>query len=166
MTPALYEALRNRFRTGYVVSAEVGKPVTKELVRCAMDRIAKAAGLAGRVSGWHIGRHTFGTHAAMLGANPWELMNWMGHKRLEETQLYADVARAHGRSIPPTILAAGADEADPNRRVLAQLSARLALSPRKSGSKVAAAESDREVTLDLLGSYLVTPPGLEPGISA
>jgi hypothetical protein len=150
----------------YVVAAEVGKRVTKEMVRCAIERIAKAAGLAGRVSGWHVGRHTFGTHAAMLGANPWELMTWMGHKRLEETQLYADVARAHGRSVPQTILAAGEKETDPNRRVLAQLSARLALPPKKSGSKVAADESDREVATDLLGSCLVTPPGLEPGISA
>jgi hypothetical protein len=105
------------------------------MVRCAMDRIAKAAGLGGRISGWHVGRHTFGTHAAMLGANPWELMTWMGHKRLEETQLYADVARAHGRSVPQTILAAGAKEADPNRRVLAQRSARLALPPRKVAAK-------------------------------
>jgi hypothetical protein len=93
----------------------------------------------------------------MLGANPWELMTWMGHKRLEETQLYADVARAHGRSVPQTILAAGAKEADPNRRVLAQLSARLALPPKKSGSKVAADGSDREVATELLGSCLVTP---------
>jgi integrase len=134
MTPALYEALRNRIRTGYVVPAEGGKRVTKEMVRCAIVRIAKRAKLEERASGWHVGRHTFGTHAAMLGANPWELMNWMGHKRLEETQLYADVARAHGRSVPREILIAGADEMDPNRRVLAQLSARLALPARKSGS--------------------------------
>lgn len=80
----------------------------------------------------------------------------MGHKRLEETQLYADVARARSLNTAP-IWAAGANEADPNRRVLAQLSARLALSARKSGSKVAAAESDREVATELLGSCLVTP---------
>ena len=86
-------------------------------------------------------------------------MTWMGHKRLEETQLYADVARAHGRSVPQTILVAGAKETDPNRRVLAQLSARLGLPPKKSGSKVAADESDREVATDLLGSWMVTPPG-------
>lgn len=127
MSPALHAALRNRLRVGHVVSAEGGKPVTKEMVRCAMERIAERAGLGDRVSGWHIGRHTFATHLALLGANPWALQEWMGHQRSDETQLYADVARAHGRTIPVEMLAAGASEVDPNRRVLAQLSARLDL---------------------------------------
>ena len=127
MTPALYEALRNRVRVGYVVAADGGKPVTKEMVRCAMDRVAERAGLASRVSGWHIGRHTYATHLPMLGVNPWDLNLWMGHTRMEETLRYADVARAHGRSIPPEVLSAGDREIDLQKRILAQLSARLAL---------------------------------------
>lgn len=132
MSPAIGAALRDRVRTGHVVSADAGQRVTKEAVRCAMERIAKRAGLADRVSGWHVGRHTFATHAALLGINPWVLQEWLGHRRPEETQLYADVARAHGRAIPPALLAAGADETDPARRVLAQLSARLDLESRAS----------------------------------
>jgi site-specific recombinase XerD len=128
ISPALLEALRGRIRTGYVVSAPDGQRTTKEIVRCGMERIAQRAGLGQRVSGWHVGRHTFGTHAALLAVNPWDLQQWMGHMRMEETQLYADVARAHGRPIPPELIAAGQNEPDPSRRVLAQLSARLALS--------------------------------------
>lgn len=151
MSPLLYGALKDRLRTGFVVpgaepaSAEllsairdragshvrarepIGHKRTSE-TRSAMERIAKRAGLAEKIAGeWHVGRHTFGTHAAMLGMNPWFLREWMGHQRLEETQLYADVARAHGRPIPKELLAAGADVTDPNLRVLAQLSARATL---------------------------------------
>jgi hypothetical protein len=54
MSPALYTALKDRVRTGYVVAAEGGQRVTKEMVRAAVARIAKRAGLAGRVSGWNV----------------------------------------------------------------------------------------------------------------
>ena len=74
--------------------------------------------------GWHVLRHTFGTHAALLGVNPWRLQSWMGHKRIDETMLYVHVAEHHRRDIPAEILAAGATEADPDRRVLAMLGAR------------------------------------------
>lgn len=161
ISPALAAALKDRLRTGFVVPGAAACPA--ELVaalrdragshfkweappahkrtsetRSAMERIAKRAGLEDKVAGeWHIGRHTFGTHAAMLGMNPWFLREWMGHQRLEETQLYADVARAHGRKIPPAVLAGGADLADPNLRVLAQLSARgeLEVAAKKKGQQ-------------------------------
>lgn len=135
MSPALYLALRDRVRRGHVVGGEGGRRKTKEEFRAMMARVVKRAGLEEKVSGWHIGRHTFATHAAMLNVNPWVLQQWMGHGRLEETQLYADVARARGRKIPPAVLAAGADQADPNLRVLAQLSARAELEPAAAQKK-------------------------------
>jgi hypothetical protein len=73
---------------------------------------------------WHTLRHTFGTHAALLGVNPWRLQAWMGHKRLEETMLYVHVAENHRRDIPEIILLAGAAELDPDRRILRMLGAR------------------------------------------
>jgi hypothetical protein len=39
-------------------------------------------------------RHSFGTHAAAFGVNPWRLMTWMGHKRIDETMLYVHLAIA------------------------------------------------------------------------
>jgi hypothetical protein len=60
----------------------------------------------------------------MLGVNPWRLQAWMGHKRIDETMLYVNVAGQHMRPLPPSLLAAAAGETDPDRRILAMLSAR------------------------------------------
>ncbi len=127
LSPALHAALKDRLRTGHVICGDGGRRKTNEEIKALMKRIVRRAGLEKRAKGWHIGRHTFATHAALLAVNAWVLQEWMGHQRSEETQLYADVARAHGRKIPPEILAAGAGIAEPNERVLAQLSARAEL---------------------------------------
>ncbi|MCW5808140.1 MAG: tyrosine-type recombinase/integrase [Deltaproteobacteria bacterium] len=87
----------------------------------ATYRISKGAGLGAR--GWHVLRHTFGTHAARFGVNPWQLMEWMGHKRIDETMGYVHVAGRH-RSLPPELVAAGMKETDPTNRVLAMLGSR------------------------------------------
>jgi hypothetical protein len=87
-----------------------------------MERLCRKAGLP--ESGWHRLRHSFGTHAAMFGVNPWRLMTWMGHKRVDETMLYVHVAEQHPREIPSAVLKAGAREVDPDRRILAMLSER------------------------------------------
>jgi hypothetical protein len=60
----------------------------------------------------------------MFGVNPWKLMLWMGHKRIDETMLYVQFAEVHMRPVPETILAAGRGNDDPDRRVVAMLSAR------------------------------------------
>jgi len=57
--------------------------------RCDVSRCC-LAGLPER--GWHVLRHSFGTHAAILGVNPWRLQTWMGHKRSDETMLYVNFA--------------------------------------------------------------------------
>lgn len=74
--------------------------------------------------GWHVLRHSFGTHAALFGANPWRLQAWLGHTRIDETMRDVHVAEAHPRPLPPVALAAGAAVADPDRRILAMLGAR------------------------------------------
>jgi integrase len=56
-------------------------------------------------SRWHKLRHTFGTHAALFGVNPWSLMVWMGHKTITETLRYVHVAHAHRRPVPQVVLA-------------------------------------------------------------
>ncbi len=62
-------------------------------------------------------------------------MDWMGYKRIDETMLYVHFAGAHTRPIPDDVLAAGAAESDPNRRVLAMLGTR--------GTHAAPTESER-----------------------
>src|SRR5690348_17004751 len=61
---------------------------------------------------WHTLRHTFGTHAALFGVNPWRLQSWMGHKRIDETMIYVHVAENHRREIPACVMEAGQAETD------------------------------------------------------
>jgi hypothetical protein len=49
----------------------------------------------------------------MFGVNPWTLMNWMGHKRIDETMRYVHFAGAHMRPLPAAIVAAAAAQTDP-----------------------------------------------------
>lgn len=123
ITETLFDALCSigRDQTGYVVCNRDGSPFTVGQVSNAVYRICRHAGLPER--GWHLLRHCFGTHAAMFGANPWILMNWMGHKRIEETMRYVHIANHHWRPLPKAIVDAGADS-DPNQRVIKMLSAR------------------------------------------
>jgi hypothetical protein len=48
----------------------------------------------------------------------------MGHKRIDETMLYVQFAEVHMRPVPEVILAAGHGNDDPDRRIIAMLSAR------------------------------------------
>ncbi|HET9621233.1 MAG TPA: tyrosine-type recombinase/integrase, partial [Kofleriaceae bacterium] len=73
---------------------------------------------------WHKLRHSFGTHAALFGVNPWRLQSWMGHKRIEETMLYVHIASDHMREVPPQIREAALGENDPDNRIICMLGAR------------------------------------------
>ena len=73
---------------------------------------------------WHTLRHTFGTHAARFGVNPWRLQTWLGHKRIDETMLYVHVAEAHARELSEPVREAAQSEIDPDKRIVAMLGAR------------------------------------------
>ena len=77
--------------------------------------------------GWHTLRHTFGTHAALFGVNPWRLMTWLGHKHIDETMRYVHVADSHRRELPREILAAAEGEFDPDRRITKLMGGRAEL---------------------------------------
>jgi integrase len=124
-------------REGYVVLDHIGRGETgrakheENVVKRLMERVCRKAGLP--ESGWHRLRHSYGTHAAMFGVNPWRLMTWMGHKRVDETMLYVHLAQQHRREIPQPVLKSGARELDPDLRILAMLGERhSAWQPRGS----------------------------------
>src|SRR5262249_9015461 len=109
MTATLYErppALGNEtVREGYVIRNIAGRAKSDERkLKYLSNRICREAELPER--GWHTLRHTFGTHAALFGVNPWRLMSWLGHKHIEETMRYVHVADSHRRELPREILAA------------------------------------------------------------
>ena len=124
MTETLKQALKSLevVREGNVVRPYGGEGFSDSQCDKVLRQICRKAGLP--VRAWHILRHTFGTHAAMFGVNPWRLQAWMGHKRIDETMLYVHVAEAHARELPDGVREAGESERDPDRRVLAMLGAR------------------------------------------
>ena len=137
MTSELEAALRRLsvVRTGLVIKHLPGHAKnTDNQVKNLLYRVCRLAGLEER--GWHCLRHSYGTHAALFGVNPWRLMGWLGHKRIEETMRYVHVASDHWRQIPEELLQAGQGEEDPDRRVLAMLGARHRVPQRKHDANV------------------------------
>lgn len=126
ITATLERALRSLqvVRTGYVVRNLDGTPLRDGQATNAIRRICRKAGLAARE--WHALRHSFGTHLALLGMNPFRLQAWMGHARMEETLLYVHVAQAHPRPLPAHMAEAGLGEIDSELRALRILGARAA----------------------------------------
>jgi integrase len=124
MTTTLHDALKRLsvIREGFVVRNLDGSAKTDSEARRAIERICRRAGLP--VRQWHTLRHTFGTHAALFGVNPWRLQTWLGHKRIDETMLYVHVAEAHAREWPEPVHEAAQTEVDPDRRIVAMLGAR------------------------------------------
>ncbi len=124
MTSTLHEALKRMsvIRDGLVVRNLDGRAKSDDQADKAMGRICRRAGLP--VFLFHRLRHTFGTHAALFGVNPWRLQAWLGHKRIDETMLYVHVAEAHPRELPEHVQEAAFSVTDPDRRILAMLGAR------------------------------------------
>ena len=124
MTSTLHEALKRMsvIREGLVVRNLDGSAKTDDQADKAIQRICRRAVLPVRM--FHTLRHTFGTHAALFGVNPWRLQAWLGHKRIDETMLYVHVAESHPRELPEHVKEAAAIESDPDRRILAMLVAK------------------------------------------
>jgi integrase len=137
MSATVHDALRRLdvVREGLVVRNLDGTAKTDGQADCSIARICRRAGLPVRY--WHILRHTFGTHAALFGVNPWRLQAWMGHKRIDETMLYIHVAEAHARDLPDLVRQAGQAELDPDRRVMRMLGARGELAIERAGDEPA-----------------------------
>jgi integrase len=140
MTATLSSALRalQMVRRGLAIRNLDGSAKTDGQADAAIYRICRHAGLPER--GWHTLRHCFGTHAALFGVNPWTLMTWMGHKRIDETMLYVHVAAHHRRDIPKRVVEAGQAEGNPDCRILAMLGARGKCLPNE-GEEVREAEA-------------------------
>jgi integrase len=109
-------------RTGRIVCGSEGAPVAEAALKHVIYRVCRRAGLPGR--SWHSLRHTFATHAARFGVNPWRLQAWLGHSTINMTMRYVHHVEEHHRPIPEEILAAGNAVVDPDSRVLAMLGAR------------------------------------------
>ena len=135
MTTTLVAVLKSMsvIRRGLVVRNEEGSWLRDGQTTHAIYRICRKAGLPEKA--WHPLRHSFGTHAAMLGVNPWKLMAWLGHKSITQTHRYVHVAGNHMRPIPDRMLEAGEEERDPDRRIIRMLGARVTFYGTLYGTK-------------------------------
>ncbi len=126
MTSMLVTALKSLdvVRTGFVVRNDDGTPMADGQTTHAVRRFIRRAGLPER--GWHSLRHSFGTHAALLGVNPWRLQAWMGHGRIDETMLYVHVAANRHRPMPAELRAVSCPD-DPDLRILHLLGLRASV---------------------------------------
>ncbi|HEY0705764.1 MAG TPA: site-specific integrase [Polyangia bacterium] len=124
MTASLVAALKAlpQVRVGRVVCGPKGEPVAEAALKHGIYRVCRRAGL--REWSWHALRHTFATHAARFGVNPWRLQAWLGQSTINMTMRYAHHVKEQHRPVPATILAAGATIMDPDERVVAMLGAR------------------------------------------
>jgi site-specific recombinase XerD len=69
-----------------------GEPLGERGVRKMLAKYLKAAGITKKISP-HSLRHTFATHKAERGVSPYVLREWLGHARLDTTQIYVHMAR-------------------------------------------------------------------------
>jgi hypothetical protein len=99
--------------------------VAEAALKHGIYRVCRRAGLPQR--SWHAVRHTFATHAARFGVNPWRLQAWLGHATIQMTMRYVHHVEEHHRPVPAALLAAGATVMDPDERVIAMLGARSGL---------------------------------------
>jgi integrase len=146
MTSTLLDALKRLqvVREGLVIRDVPGEAWNDEnQIDDLFYRICRLAGLPER--GWHTLRHTFGTHAALFGVNPWKSMTWLGHKHMDETLRYVHVADNHRRELPPKLIEAAAGEFDPDRRILKLLGARKAVNLRHSDGTTGEKQGDKRI---------------------
>jgi integrase len=142
MTDRLYDALKaiSTVREGLLLRRTDGEPLTDSYAHEWQYRTCRLARLPER--GWHVLRHSFATHSAMFGVNPWTLNAWLGHKTMEETMRYVHVAEHHQREIPKHVQQAGDGEPDVTRRVVKMLGARATVDGR--GTVVAQGREGKE----------------------
>ncbi len=150
MTPTVLAALKSldTIRSGFVIRNLDGSQKNDNETKYHCYRICRAAGLPEH--GWHTLRHSFGTHAAMFGVNPWKLMQWMGHKRVDETMLYVHFAEAHMRPHPEPVLEAQRGHDDPDQKIIAMLDARRLCETESRGKGVAKPKAITDENLTIL----------------
>jgi integrase/recombinase XerC len=69
-----------------------GQPLSERGVRKMVAKYLKASGITKKISP-HSLRHTFATYKAERGVSPYVLREWLGHARLDTTQIYVHMAR-------------------------------------------------------------------------
>ncbi len=75
-----------------------GEPLSDRGVRKMVAKYLKASGITKKISP-HSLRHTFATYKAERGVSPYVLREWLGHARLDTTQIYVHLARQNTKKV-------------------------------------------------------------------
>jgi len=59
----------------------------------------KEIGIRGNRVGWHTFRHSFAAQAVQSGVPIWTLSQWLGHREVTTTQLYAHLVQGYSQDI-------------------------------------------------------------------
>jgi integrase/recombinase XerC len=93
-----YLAVRPQSEHDYLFVNYAGEPISERGVRKMVEKYRQAAGITKRAS-CHSLRHTFATEKAKKGVSTWQLQEWLGHSRLDTTQIYVHLARQDAHKV-------------------------------------------------------------------
>jgi integrase/recombinase XerC len=95
---ALRSYLAVRPETGYeqLFLNYTGSPLSERGVRKMLDKYLDAAAITKKISP-HSLRHTFATRKAEQGVTPYLLKEWLGHARLDTTQIYVHMSQTSSK---------------------------------------------------------------------
>jgi site-specific recombinase XerD len=75
-----------------------GEPLSERGVRKMLAKYLEDAGITKKISP-HSLRHTFATYKAERGVSAFQLKDWLGHARLDTTQIYVHLSKQNGRKV-------------------------------------------------------------------
>ena len=75
-----------------------GEPLSERGVRKMLAKYLQASGITKKISP-HSLRHTFATYKAERGVSAYVLKEWLGHARLDTTQVYVHLARQNTKKV-------------------------------------------------------------------
>jgi integrase/recombinase XerC len=90
-----YLALRPASNNDTVFLNCYGGPIGERGVRKIVEKYVRVSGIHKRVSP-HGFRHTFATQKAEKGVSAYQLQEWLGHARLDTTQIYVHMSKKNG----------------------------------------------------------------------
>jgi integrase len=68
------------------------RPISRQMLHVLMLRYSEAAGLPKEKSHFHVLRHSVATHMVEAGIPIRQIQDWLGHRHLRSTEIYAKVS--------------------------------------------------------------------------
>ena len=93
-----YLDIRPRVSDDHLFLNQYGEPISHRGIQKLVTKYTRAAGIK-KKTGVHALRHTFATIKAKEEVSPFRLRKWLGHARLDTTQIYVHLAEADDKKV-------------------------------------------------------------------